>query len=130
MLQEVEQSTNVNIAVILDTIGPELRVNNKHSDGPSNAEVTFAEGSEVTLTRDKQTQLTPTAIPVLSEVSFRDLQLQRGMVLHVSTFLAVGARLLPCGLCCTRDMHTRALLVLALHPIVNAAYVRATSRRS
>jgi hypothetical protein len=89
--QEVEQSTNVNIAVILDTIGPELRVNNRAAEGPSDTEVSFSEGSEVTLTRDSATRLTPTTIPVLSEVSFRDLQLRAGTLLHVSTFLAVGA---------------------------------------
>jgi hypothetical protein len=45
----------------------------------------------VTLTRDPQATLTPATVPVLCEASFTDLQLQRGMVLNVSTFLAVGA---------------------------------------
>ena len=71
-------------------------------------EITFEEGTKLTITRDANARLSADTIPVQCELPFTKLDLRTGMDLHVSTFLAIGA-LPPIGqhgssiICCARS---------------------------
>ena len=93
-LQEVERTQDTYAAVIVDTIGPELRV----TPAATEQQVQFAEGAAVTLTRAAGATLSPTTVPVQCEVPFSELKLAPGASLSISTYLSTGTAPLPCRL--------------------------------
>jgi hypothetical protein len=85
-LDEAQGVVGVVAGVMLETVGPELKV--RAVDTSSSVE--FEAGSPVTLTRDVSKDLSATLVPVQCELPFTALRLRPNAQLCISAFLALG----------------------------------------
>lgn len=93
-LRNAETVTGAHTAVILDTIGPEIRVRPPPASAAADAPgINFAAGSAVSLDRTAGATLTPSTVPIVCSEPFTALAISPGSVLHVSSYLTAGAEL-------------------------------------